>query len=470
VQIAFGSDGFRGIIGHRMTAEAVARITRGAIRFLEARDTAGPTAAIPVGYDTRFMARRFAAQAGQILEQAGLKPRLAGAPCPSPYLAFAVRRLKAPLGLQLTASHNPPLYGGLKLKGAHGGSLFPADADLIESLANEESAGAVTGATIQDEDLPVLDVAKDYRKALLKAAGWPGDKEQPLIVDFMHGAAAGLYGEVLAEAFDLDEVLRAEPDPYFGGAKPEPVAGGLDLLQERVPYEGGGTIGLAFDGDGDRLGVVDERGRLLESHEIFCLLLEHLVKHHERTGDVVVTVSFSGLTRRVAEAHGCRVHEVPVGFKHVSRAMVELDAVMGGEESGGTGFGHFLPERDALLMALTLLHARQLADVPLSEMVEQLYATYGRPVFIHRDVPLPADADREQLRGRMEQLAGLSKLAGESVEDASTFDGVKLRTASGWVLTRLSGTEPLARIYAEGESEQQAGAYADAAQEQLKLG
>lgn len=470
MQIAFGSDGFRGIIGHRLTGEAVTRITRGAIRFLEAHDAARPGTVIPVGYDTRFMARRFAARAALILAEARLKPRLAGAPCPSPYLAFAVSELRAPLGMQFTASHNPPLYGGVKLKGAHGGSLFPADADLVEALANEVDTGAEVGAADLDADLPVLDVTKEYRKALLKAAGWKGDKQQPLIVDFMHGAAAGLYGSVLAEAFDVDEVLRAEPDPYFGGVKPEPVAGALDLLQERVPYEGGGAIGLAFDGDGDRLGVVDEQGRLLESHEVFCLLLEHLVKHHERRGPVVVTVSFSALTRRVAEACGCQVHEVPVGFKHVSQAMVELDAVMGGEESGGTGLGHFLPERDALLMALTLLHARRLAGVPLSEMVEQLYARYGRPVFIRRDVSLAVDTTREELEGRMQQLAAMDKLAGERVEDASTFDGVKLRTASGWVLTRLSGTEPLARVYAEGESEEQAGAYAEAALKKLGLG
>ena len=164
MQIAFGSDGFRGIIGHRLTADAVARITRGAIRFLEARDAARPGTVIPVGYDTRFMARRFAVLAARILAERGLKPRLAGAPCPSPYLAFAVQKLKAPLGLQLTASHNPALYGGLKLKGAHGGSLYPADADLVEALANEEEAGAEMGAADLDADLPALDVTREYRK------------------------------------------------------------------------------------------------------------------------------------------------------------------------------------------------------------------------------------------------------------------------------------------------------------------
>jgi phosphomannomutase len=313
-----------------------------------------------------------------------------------------------------------------------------------------------------------LEVDKAYRQALLAAAGWDGEPELALLVDFMHGAGAGIYREILGQAFEIGTVLNAAADPLFGGAKPEPSAKRLEELMRMVAIDGSGSIGLAFDGDGDRLAVIDEQGGFLAPHEIFCLLLEHLVANHGKRGVVVTTVSFSGLIERVARAYQCTILNVPVGFKHVSRAIIDQQAIMGGEESGGTGFGHYLPERDALLMAMLLLHARQLAGGTLHEMVAQLYATYGRPVFIRRDVPLGSSVCHDDIIPCIRDLASLQKLAGDTVTSLNHVDGMKLRTDSGWVLVRASGTEPLLRIYAEGESTEQAEAYADAVMTAMK--
>ncbi|MBN2080770.1 hypothetical protein JW859_01050 [bacterium] len=465
MQIAFGSDGYRGIIGHRLTREAIARIilsVRSTLNELNAADSGAP---IPIGFDTRFLAREQAGYAARLLIELGFTPQVSPLPCPSPYLAFAVKHLGAPIGLQFTASHNPPCYGGIKLKGAHGGSLYPEQADLVESLANYVDLAEVEDVPFiaTETSLKALDIDAAYKKALWQAAGWNGDRDTEILVDFMHGATYRLYGGILAEAFNLNTELHTDPDPLFGGDKPEPKADRLNELVQRVTYSSGKAIGLAFDGDGDRLAVVDEQGRLLAPHEIFCLLLEHLAHHHRKRGVVVTTVSFSGLVERVARAHDCLVLDVPVGFKHVSRAMQEEQAIMGGEESGGTGFGHYLPERDALLMALMLLHARQLAGTPLSEMVEQLYRTYGRPVFIRRDLRLAADYNPEELKRNIRDLASLTQLACDDVVSLNHRDGMKLRTNAGWVLVRSSGTEPLVRVYAEGDSAEQANAYADAA-------
>jgi len=271
--------------------------------------------------------------------------------------------------------------------------------------------------------------------------------------------------------------FRTTPDPLFGGGKPEPIPANLKQISEAVMLDLHGAVGVAFDGDGDRLAVLDEHGQCLAPHEIYCLLLEHIVQTRGVPAEneaglpvVVASVSFSGLVERVAQAHGLMVYEVPVGYKHVSRAMLSLNAIMGGEESGGTGFGHYLPERDALLMALLLLHARRRAGMSLHAMVEDLYARYGRPVFVHIDRTLPLNFDRNALRERLRGLASEGTLAGDKVIALNHSDGMKLKTAGGWVLVRISGTEPLLRVYAEAESQQQAQRYADTAIKLMGVG
>jgi len=484
VPIEFGSDGFRGIIGHGLTRDSAVAITHGVVQFALSQRPDERQQIIPIGYDTRFLAREFAELAARVVGSAGLQPLVAHRPCPSPYISYATLHLGAELGMQITASHNPPAYGGVKLKGGHGGSLLPEQVELVQHYANltppEVLAGA--GPLILPAGAPgsapkTFDVSADYRKAVVAASGWDGDTDLRLLVDCMHGTASGIYLDVLRKRFNVVEAFRTEPDPLFGGGKPEPIASNLKRISEAAMLDQHGALGLAFDGDGDRLAVLDEHGKCLAPHEIYCLLLEHIVQTRGVPPEneaglpvVVASVSFSGLVERVAKAHGLMVYEVPVGYKHVSRAMLSLNAMMGGEESGGTGFGHFLPERDALLMALLLLHARRRAGMPLCDMVEDLYARYGRPVFVHIDKQLPVSFDRALLRDKIRGLATEGTLAGDKVIGLNHSDGMKLKTAGGWVLVRASGTEPLLRVYAEAESEQQAKRYAEAAIRMLGVG
>ena len=465
MSISFGSDGFRGRIGHQVNRETIARIVLASFDTVRSQDPEQPAPTIPIGYDTRFLSREFAQFAARLLLKEGARPSLAERPCPSPYLAFAVKQLSAPMGLQFTASHNPPAYGGVKLKGPQGGSLVPSQVELVEFYAEhcnperysaEPLIGKATAAS--------FNLDQEYSDAIAEAVQWDGNPSQPILVDYLHGAGSGIYRELLARYAKVAFEFNTEPDPLFGGIKPEPVPARLNALVAAVKGSGPDAVGIAFDGDGDRLAVVDEAGQVLASHEIFCLLMEFAAKRLQPNGGIAVTsVSFSCLVERVAHKLGLVVNEVPVGFKNVTQAMIESNALIGGEESGGTGFSFHLPERDALLMALLLLAARQASGTALHQMVEDLYERHGRPVFFSANVPLPARLERTELKARLRTLVDLTELAGDEVVGLNHKDGMKLKTAQGWVLLRPSGTEPLLRVYAEADSMEDARSYAFAA-------
>jgi phosphomannomutase len=473
VPVSFGSDGYRGVIGHNLSREAVARIVLGVADYLRGQNLQGIKGLrVPIGYDTRFLSLPLARYAATLLKREGLTPLICSRPCPSPYLAFATRHLHAAIGMEFTASHNPSLYNGVKLKGPHGGSMLPAEVAMLEFYADavqpERFLGTPISYTRELDDGCSLD--REYTAAINTAAFGAADRTQHLIVDYMHGCSVGIYRELLHEWFVIDADLRTSIDPLFGGGKPEPIPANLAELAEQVRLGGHDAIGVAFDGDGDRLAVVDETGSFLGPHEVLCVLLEYIIKQRGPGGIVVKTVSLSALVDRVAEAHGCKVIEVPVGFKSVSDAMLENSAIIGGEESGGVAFGHYLPERDALLMAVLMAKAKSAAGLSLHELVADIYRRYGRQHFIHRDVPLTSGLEGLDLRSHLARLANLGAIAGDRVDSLNHRDGMKLRTDEGWVLTRASGTEPILRVYAEADTEEKANAYADAVLSYLALG
>jgi phosphomannomutase len=362
--------------------------------------------------------------------------------------------------LVITASHNPPEWLGLKIKGPFGGSV---EGEFTAAVEKRLAAGGITAPIQQkvnrfdgrSEHLDGLKRKLDIRALVqgLKAMNLK------VIVDPMHGSAAGCITELLgADAQGLVEEIRSERDPLFGGNPPEPLERYLDALiisVKEAASTGRPAVGLVFDGDGDRIAAVDESGRFCSTQLLMPLLIDHLAGARGLPGSVVKTVSGSDLMRLVAEDHGRDVIELPVGFKYIAAEMLAGDVLVGGEESGGVGFGMHLPERDALFAALLVLEALVEGGQALGARLDALKQRHGGASHYDRlDLRLADMEARRRLEGLLAE-APPTEVAGLPVQEVINTDGVKLRLGpSHWLMLRFSGTEPLLRLYCEGPDPQ----------------
>lgn len=445
----FGSDGYRGVIGDSFTWRTVEQLISGTIEFL--RESGHSGSAIPIGYDTRFMADDYAKAACLAMKSAGFKPVLAHEYCPSPYLSFSVKMLGAPLGIMFTASHNPARYLGYKLKGPEGGSALPEVNRAVEECAATAS-GEWNPQLVFTPGLEFerFDLSGEYIKTM---AGYAGKKlgahKFDLTIDFVHGTAALLYRRALEELGVSFNLLHTERDPTFALRKPEPLPEQLEELFGWIEAGGKSSFGAAFDGDGDRLGMIDEEGTFVPPEDIFAICLLHLVEDRGMSGRIAKTVSFSTLIDRIAREFGHELVEVPVGFKHSTMELLKPGTLAAGEESGGFGFAFHLPERDALLTLILVLSAMAERGLSLVEMRRSIVERFGHPHFLRRDTPLAGNEQAGSVRLRLNEVASKPSLIGLGEAELSTLDGTKLSYPEGFILFRFSGTEPLVRIYCE---------------------
>ena len=454
--IKFGTDGWRGVLGVDITVERLLPVAAAAAQELAHRAPEGCTSrTVVIGYDRRFLAPELAEAIAAAVRGCELEPLLSETAVPTPACSWAVVERKALGALVITASHNPPEWLGLKIKGPFGGSV---EGDFTAAV---EQRLAVAGITVPIQSaLERFDGRAEHldglRRKLDLAALVRGLKAMKLkvIVDPMHGSAAGCVPELLgADAADLVEEIRSDRDPLFGGNPPEPLAPYLSELIGAVRAStaaGTPAVGLVFDGDGDRIAAVDETGRFCSTQLLMPLLIDHLARARQLQGSVVKTVSGSDLMRLVAEGQGREVLELAVGFKYIAAEMLTGEVLIGGEESGGVGFGMHLPERDALFAAMLVLEALVEGGQPLGARLEALQQQHGGASHYDRlDLRL-ADMDA---RRRLESLlaqATPAEVAGMPVQEVITTDGIKLRMgASHWLMLRFSGTEPLLRLYCE---------------------
>jgi len=451
-RIRFGSDGYRGVIGDSFTWRTVERLVAGTAEFMRQSGNAG--SAVPIGYDSRFMADAYARAAYLALESEGFKPVLSRECCPSPYLSFSVKKLGAPLGIMFTASHNPARYLGYKLKGPEGGSALPELNKAVERLT-ETARGEWDPSSVFTPGLEFkhFDLSEDYIKTMSGYASEGLRNHEDLTIDFVHGATALLYRRTLESIGLSFNPLHTEQDPTFASRKPEPLPEQLEELFGWVEAGGENAFGAAFDGDGDRLGIIDEEDVFVPPEDIFALCLLHLIEDRGMSGRIVKTVSFSTLIDRIAREFGLELVEVPVGFKHSTLELLRPGTLAAGEESGGIGFAFHLPERDALLTLILVLSAMAERKQPLAELRRLIGERFGHPHFLRRDLQLADTREAEEVRQRLSQVAADPSLLGLKSAEVSTLDGTKLIYPEGFILFRFSGTEPLIRIYCEHEAQ-----------------
>ncbi len=456
--ITFGTDGWRGVIAADFTFERVTRVAPAAAKALE--QTYGdqtPSRTIIVGYDRRFLSPEFARAAAESVQAAGFDVLLSECYAPTPAYSWAAKQQNALGALVITASHNPAVYSGLKVKGGFGGSVSPDVTQKIEALLQESGESSATAPG----SLKTFDPWPSYCQGLQARVDIPALREAiasgqlTVFADVMYGAAASGLARLLG--IEIQE-LHSEADPLFGGVAPEPLPRYLgDLFDQIKAHQpsvpNGLTVGLVFDGDSDRIAAVDGQGNFLSSQILIPILINHLALHRGFTGEIIKTISGSNLIPRVAALHDLSVHETPIGYKYIADRMLEAQVFLGGEESGGIGYGNHIPERDALMSALYLLEAVVQAGSDLSDLYRQLQEKTDYSFAYDRiDLPLASMDVRAKLLDLL-QTQPPTEVAGRAVTDCLTIDGYKFQLADqSWLLIRFSGTEPVLRLYSEAKT------------------
>lgn len=447
--VKFGTDGWRGIIADDFTFFNLRRVSSAVAQYVLEQDKA--EAGIVIGHDTRFLAEDFAQAVAKILTQAGIKVYMIDRAAPTPVTAYSVLDKGAAGAIMLTASHNPPQYNGFKFIPDYAGPALPHITDRITQLipySVEKYAG-------RQELVEVFDPRPAYYDFLAQQVAADKIRSSGLrvVVNPMHGAGIGYLEEILGE-LGLEVVSQRNwRDPLFGGQMPEPKPELLGDLRDAV-LGGQGDIGLALDGDGDRFGIIDATGAYILPNEVLSILARYLLAERGLKGPIARTVSTTTLLDRIAREFGVEVIETPVGFKYQAQAMLEQDAILAGEESGGLSIAGHIPEKDGILACLLMAEVTAHYGKPLSAVLEDIDQEYGCLYTRRLDFHCTA-AVKEAVLQKMQDSAP-KELAGHMVKDIVGIDGYKYVLGNGsWLLVRASGTESLFRIYGEAESLQE---------------
>ncbi len=442
--IKFGTDGWRAVIGDKFTYENVRKVARAHAEVLKDKGLRK----VLIGYDWRFSSENFAEQVYNVFVSEGLEAKLTRNACTTPMVSFGVRYMGFDNGVMITASHNPPAYNGYKIKESFGGSATP---EFVEDV--EKRLAKVSGGPPPSTEPQFIEVEGEYLSKVREQVNLElfGEREFKVVHDAMYGTSSGLLSRVLEGTRVQVLNIRSYRDPLFGGHAPEPVEKNLKPLMEKIRAVGA-DLGVANDGDGDRVALVDEKGSYVNTQLIYVMLLLHLIKYKNmRDGIVVKTVSTTYLADRICRTEGIELREVPVGFKNINELILKEKVIFGGEESGGYGIPSFLPERDGLISTLFVMEGLILKDVSLSQYVDEIFREYGSAYY--KRVDFPADKKvKERLRSLIEGPP--SAVGGRKVSKVLTIDGLKLVFEDeSWLLFRASGTEPLIRVYAEAPTE-----------------
>ncbi|MFC1512643.1 phosphoglucomutase/phosphomannomutase family protein [bacterium] len=452
--IEFGTSGWRGIIADDFTMDKVRIVSQAISEYL--LSTKPKSKEVIVGYDTRFMGENFAKTVSGILAGNGFIVSYCPDPVPTPVISYEIVRRKVCGGVNITASHNPYYYSGIKFSPAWGGAALPETTDFIEKKCKK----------IKPENIKSLDFADAVKKGKILVRCFRNDylkrveqlidfnvikrKKLKIALDTMHGAGIG-YIETLLEKYNIPyKAVNTNRDCMFGGRYPEPSAQNLELLSSMVK-SGKYNIGIALDGDADRFGIIDSDGSYISANEIIAVLVHHLAVSRKWKGNVVRSIMTTSFVDAVAKKYGLKLHETPVGFKYIGDILVKQGLVIGGEESGGLTIKGHIPEKDGIIACLLTAEMMAVSKKSVRSIINDLQKEVGT-FFTGRINFRLKQSQIEKLKKRLKK--NLPKtLAGIKIKNINTIDGYKfILETDEWAGIRLSGTEPVVRYYVEAHS------------------
>ena len=463
--IKFGTDGWRAVIAEDFTFANLDRVAQATADYWQTHPVDGVNGdrAI-VGYDRRFLSEQFAARVAEVLAGNGFTVTLTDRPTPTPSVSFEVKRQKAIGGVMLTASHNPAIFNGFKLKAWYGGSAEPAICQTVEALLDRNPVRATPLAqAIKARSVAVKDIRGVHYAALKKLVNFPLIAASGLKFahEALHGVGAGCFDELLAGTTCRVSTINAEHNPGFAGINPEPIARNyirsIPFLKKH-PHD----LCLVTDGDADRVGGLMGDGAPLTTHQIICLLLRHYVKNRGMTGKVVKALTTTSMVDRMCAKLGLELVETGVGFKYIASEILKGGVLLGFEESGGIGFPGHIPERDGIAAGLVLLEMLAMERKPLKTLLRELEKDFGPHRYARIDTTFPLEKRAALMQFCSEHPP--ARLLTSKLAAVKAYDGVKFIAQDGsWLMLRGSGTEPILRIYAEAKTD-------DDAQSLLQLG
>jgi len=447
--IKFGTDGWRAIIADTFTFDNVRIAAQATADYFKTVE--GCERGVFVGYDVRFQSKAFARAAAEVFAANDFQVFMMDRPYPTPYVSFEVRRRKLVGGIMITASHNPSNFNGFKVKAHFGGSATPAITAKIEALIQDGGKTRTPEFFLRPE-LATVAPEKYYFEHIKSLVDWDriAKSKLKIVVDSMHGCGGFILEELLRDTSCTVETIRGNPDPLFGGINPEPMMPQLEPLAAEV-RKTSSHVGLATDGDADRLGIVDETGEYVNTLQTLSLLLLHVYRNKGWRGAVARTYSQSLLIPRIAAKFDLQLYERPIGFKNIGELMLENEILIGGEESGGIGLSRHLPERDGIFINLLFLDLLAASGKTPAELIRDMWKEFGEFHFDRRDLHVPIAAGNAVVaRWKNDPPASF---AGRRVQEVGKLDGSKVFLENdSWILFRQSGTEPLLRVYCEAPS------------------
>jgi len=450
VQIKFGTDGWRSGIADSYTFESLRRCSQGFASYLKTLES--KNARVVIGYDKRFLSEKFAATAAEVMAGNGFHVYLTDKATPTPVISFSVVEKNAIGAINITASHNPPTDNGFKVRDETGGAIAPDGLTVIEKLIpeNAENIAAIDiNKAIKEKKIEYFDPAPAYIKHIEKLIDLQPIKDAGLkiLADPMWGNGAGWFPKLLDGGKTVVEEINNEHNPLFPNMRrPEPIPPNVNVgLKEVVKREF--DVLIINDGDADRFGLGDEKGRFINQLQVYGLLGYYLLEVRGFRGPIVKTLSTTTMLNKLGSIYDVPVYETGVGFKYVAPKMIETDAMIGGEESGGFAFKGNVPERDGILAGLYILDLIVKLNKKPSELIDLLFSIVGAHYYDRIDKKFTGDK-QEKIDRIMNNIP--QTVAGLVVTDFSDTDGYKFSFEDGgWLLIRFSGTEPLIRVYCE---------------------